>query len=89
MSVTDTNDTHSSLVERSLGATTAAAALAGGLSGGVRRAFAAGGASGVSMELPDEAYTTLGGDMKSCKILNGKAKRRAFDRSAPSVRAVL
>lgn len=23
------------------------------------------------MELPDEAYTTLGGDMKSCKILNG------------------
>lgn len=63
---------HSSLVERGLGAS-ATAALAG--LGGVRRASAGAGgvpgASSVSMELPDDAYTTLGGDMKSCKILNG------------------
>lgn len=65
---------HSSLVERSLGAT-AAAALGGTLSGGARRALAS-GASDVSMlELPDEAYTILGGDMKSCKILNGNEVR--------------
>lgn len=65
---------HSSLVERSLGAT-AAAALGGTLSGGARRALAS-GASDVSMlELPDEAYTVLGGDMKSCKILNGNGWR--------------
>ena len=59
-----------SLVQRTLGAAAlgglASSSLVTGV-GPVRRASA----MTPSMELPDEAYTTLGGDMKSCRILNG------------------
>lgn len=37
--------------------------------GSVRRASAI---SAAISELPEEAYTTIGGDLKSCRILNGE-----------------
>ena len=59
-----------SAIERGIGSAMLpfVAAYATTASSPIRRASAA-----ITAELPDDAYTTIGGDMKSCKILNGKS----------------
>lgn len=61
------------LVQTSLGATTTGLLASSVINGGgpVRRAAAATLSASSEFALPDDAYTLLGGDMKSCKILNG------------------
>ena len=60
------------LVQTSLGVAATGLLGSSALGGGaVRRASAATLSASSEFALPDDAYTLLGGDMKSCKILNG------------------